>query len=79
MKDWIEKPIKRLLYKRLKKRIYAADPDKSTFSSNEMVDWIYNAPLREWKDRIWCAEQEKCFTLKAKSLYEDYINVKPPK
>ena len=49
----IEKAIKKVLRKWLKKKVMshtgALNPHFKKY-----FEWIYNAPVREWKDRIWC-------------------------
>lgn len=59
IKYYIEGKIKRMLRKWLKKRVYRQGID---FSSNEeRFKWVYNAPLREWKDRLWCIDNNELF------------------
>ena len=45
--------IKKVLRKWLKKKVIshigAFNPH-----AKEYFEWIYNAPVREWKDRLWC-------------------------
>lgn len=49
----MQKLIKKVLRKWLKKKIIAHIGAFSP-SINEYFDWVYNAPIREWKDRLWC-------------------------
>lgn len=47
----IEKIIKRVLRKWLKKKLYE---DRTPLSVNiERFEWVYNSPLKEWRDRTW--------------------------
>ena len=54
IKYYIEGKIKRMLRKWLKKKMYCQGRRLS--SNEERFYWVYDAPLREWKDRIWCLE-----------------------
>lgn len=46
-----EKIIKKMLRKWLKKRVYN---DKFPLATNiARFEWVYNSPLKEWRDRIW--------------------------
>lgn len=49
----IQTIIKKMLRKWLKKKVMT---HTGAFSPhfNAYFEWIYNAPLREWKDRLWC-------------------------
>lgn len=73
MKDWIEKPIKRMLRKWLLKKVCS----KHSTSPENFYNaaWIYNSPLCEWKDKIWCAVKDPS---SAEWLYENYLK-KPSK
>lgn len=51
IKSYIEGKIKRMLRKWLKKRVYRQGIGYS--ANEERFKWVYDAPLREWKDRIW--------------------------
>ena len=55
----IEGKIKRMLRKWLKKRVYRQGIDYS--SNDERFKWVYDAPLREWKDRIWCIDNGELY------------------
>lgn len=50
MKQMMEKAIKKLLRKWLKKKLYSRI---SLDVCATRFEWVYNAPLREWRDRIW--------------------------
>ena len=59
IKSYIEGKMKRMLRKWLKKRVYRQGID---YSSNEArFKWVYDAPLREWKDRIWCIDKNELY------------------
>lgn len=59
IKSYIEGKIKRMLRKWLKKRVYRQG---ISFSSNdERFKWVYDAPLREWKDRLWCIDNNELY------------------
>ena len=49
----IQNIIKKVLRKWLKKKVIA---HTGAFSPHfkEYFEWVYNAPIREWKDRLWC-------------------------
>ena len=42
-----------MLRKWLKKKIIAHIGAFSPYFK-EHFEWVYNAPIREWKDRLWC-------------------------
>lgn len=46
-----ESLIKKLLRKRLKKRIVILS---GGYKMEEMFQWVYNAPVHEWKRRLFC-------------------------
>lgn len=47
----IEKIIKKVLRKWLKKIVYSKD---SPIANNiARFEWVYNSPLHQWRDRIW--------------------------
>lgn len=59
IKIFIEEKLKRMLRKWLKKRLYRSGIG---FDSNkERFLWVYDAPLREWRDRIWCLDNEELY------------------
>lgn len=45
-------PIKRILLKRIRKRVYAANP----VHYKSAMTFITKSPMREWKDRLWVVE-----------------------
>lgn len=57
VRTFVEEKVKRILRKWLKKRVYRQgigfDFNKQRF------DWVYDAPLHEWRDRIWCLENDE--------------------
>ena len=69
IKSYIEGKIKRMLRKWLKKRVYRQGIDYS--SNEERFKWVYDAPLREWKDRIWCIDNNELYN--NPDLLLDYI------
>lgn len=49
---FVEEKVKRMLRKWLKKRIYT---ERFSFEiNNKRFDFVYDAPIHEWRDRIWC-------------------------
>lgn len=52
---FMEAKVKSMLRKWLKKRVYREGlcPDDNF----KRFEWAYNAPLREWRDRIWCLDR----------------------
>lgn len=47
----MEKIIKKVLRKWLKKKLYNSN---SPLDSNVAhFEWVYNSPLHQWRDRIW--------------------------
>lgn len=51
---FVEEKVKRMLRKWLKKRIYT---ERFTFeTNNSRFNFVYDAPIHEWRDRIWCLE-----------------------
>ena len=47
----VEQIIKKVLRKWLKKKLYN---DNLPLSRNiARFEWVYNSPLKEWRDRIW--------------------------
>jgi hypothetical protein len=71
MKDWIEKPIKRMLRKWLLKKVYSEYRYLSC--SLEFAEWIYNSPLNEWSDKLWCFKQSLMNPKLAHDLYDKYL------
>lgn len=73
IKYYIEGKIKRMLRKWLKKRVYRQG---ISFSSNEeRFKWIYDAPLREWKDRLIIERdevQQRLSSLTSALMQEDF-------
>lgn len=59
IKSYIEGKIKRMLRKWLKKRVYRQGISYS--SNDERFKWVYDAPLREWKDRLWCIDHGELY------------------
>lgn len=47
----IQNIIKKMLRKWLKKKLYVARDLVATNVTR--FEWVYNSPLREWRDRIW--------------------------
>lgn len=47
----IQNIIKKVLRKWLKKKVYS---NASPIANNiARFEWVYNSPLKEWRDRIW--------------------------
>lgn len=46
----IQEIIKKVLRKWLKKKVYISSPMTRSIT---VFEWVYNSPLREWRDRIW--------------------------
>lgn len=59
----IEQIIKKMLRKWLKKRIIEKTGAFSPYVE-KYFNWIYNAPVCEWKDRLWCL----CFAKETDAL-----------
>lgn len=51
----IQNIIKKLLRKWLKKKLYNSNSLTST--NVERFKWVYDSPLRQWRDRIWVVKQ----------------------
>lgn len=51
----VQELIKKVLRKWLKKKVYSRH---QTLTSNiARFEWVYNSPLKEWRDRIWIIKQ----------------------
>lgn len=51
----IQEIIKKVLRKWLKKKLYS---NYQTLTANiARFNWVYNSPLREWRNRIWVVNQ----------------------
>lgn len=51
----IQNIIKKVLRKWLKKKLYSSS---FLFSTNvARFNWVYDSPLRQWRDRIWIIKQ----------------------
>lgn len=55
----IENIIKKMLRKWLKKQLVATNCLRMQ-ASRERFEWVYNAPLSQWRDRIWVCKQCEC-------------------
>ncbi len=66
----IEKAIKKLLRKWLKKKVYR---DISLASNVARFEWVYNSPLHEWRDRIWVVNNCPCVEKEGCDEYFEYI------
>ena len=51
----IQKMIKKVLRKWLKKKVYSSHLALTTNIAR--FEWVYNSPLKEWRDRIWIVRQ----------------------
>lgn len=51
---FVEEKVKRMLRKWLKKRIYNKNYGFNV--NNSRFNFVYDAPIHEWRDRIWCLE-----------------------
>ena len=51
----IQSIIKKVLRKWLKKKVYSSHQSLTTNIAR--FEWIYNSPLKEWRDRIWIVKQ----------------------
>lgn len=49
----MEQLIKRMLRKRLKKRLGLTMCKVFCEEDRRKFEWVYNAPLTQWRDRIW--------------------------
>lgn len=51
----IQNIIKKMLRKWLKKKLYSSS---FLFATNvARFNWVYDSPLRQWRDRIWVIKQ----------------------
>lgn len=51
----IQNIIKKVLRKWLKKKLYSSS---FLFTTNvARFNWVYDSPLRQWRDRIWVIKQ----------------------
>lgn len=65
----IQKMIKKMLRKWLKKKVFI---NYSPMANNTVrFEWVYNSPLKEWKDRIWVVEH---YPFKGKEGYDKCLN-----
>jgi hypothetical protein len=51
----IQNIIKKVLRKWLKKKLY--NRNSSTSTNIARFKWVYDSPLRQWRDRIWVIKQ----------------------
>lgn len=69
----IQNIIKKVLRKWLKKKVY-----KNGYGLNlnqKRFDWVYNSPIRQWKDRIWILKHTVVGAPESflNSLLEEYL------
>lgn len=67
----IEKMIKKMLRKWLKKKIYQNNFMVS--DNKKMFDWVYDAPLKEWRERIWVVKHANASSTQTLNKGFDYI------
>lgn len=68
----IEFFLKRLLRKWLKKKL---NRKELLVKDNERVFlWVYNSPIKEWKDRIWVAQNSTIHDTQTLSKRLSYIH-----
>jgi len=68
----IEIFLKRLLRKWLKKKL---NRKELLVKDNERVFlWVYNSPIKEWKDRIWVAQNSTIHDTQTLSKRLSYIH-----
>lgn len=68
----IEKIIKKLLRKWLKKELYTV-ADKLSLNK-ERFDRVFDAPLRQWRDRIWVVQNNPYSSAEYCSrVYNEYL------
>lgn len=51
----IQKIIKKMLRKWLKKKLY--NSNSLTDTNVARFKWVYDSPLHQWRDRIWAIKQ----------------------
>ncbi len=64
----IQKVIKKVLRKWLKKKVYTNSYPLTT--SIARFEWVYNSPLKEWRDRIWVVHH---YPYKSTEGYDKYL------
>lgn len=75
----IENIIKKMLRKWLKKKVFAPVVQRCYFSREANLnaarfDWVYNAPLKEWRDRIWViSHADGCGDKTLDEVYYNYL------
>ena len=68
----IQNLIKKVLRKWLKKKLYN---NNYVLSINvEHFKWVYDSPLRQWRDRIWVITHSQNRTVEIYDKYLDYIS-----
>ena len=66
----IQNIIKKVLRKWLKKKVFANIPIANNIARFE---WVYNSPLREWRDRIWIVTHTKYRDMDLCNRYFEYF------
>ena len=45
-----------ILGKHIRKKVWLSSHN-STDKADELYNWVTNAPIRQWRTRLWCARQ----------------------
>ena len=69
----IQNIIKKVLRKWLKKKVYKGGYGLDL--NQKRFGWVYNSPIRQWKDRIWILKHTAVGTTESflNSLLEEYL------
>lgn len=67
----IQNIIKKVLRKWLKKKLYSSS---FLFTTNvARFKWVYDSPLRQWRDRIWVVTHTKYINMDLYNKHLEYL------
>lgn len=56
----INKMLRKWLRKRLIDKLGTCNTEKSVSYMEGFFLWVYDAPITQWKDRLWCIPRAAC-------------------
>ena len=70
-KNMIQNIIKKVLCKWLKKKLYDSNYPLSTNVAR--FKWVYDSPLRQWRDRVWVVTHTHYRNMDICNYYIEYL------